>query len=101
MHKTIYLVLILILLLSFPIISVANQIDTNFLIQERLLSQSDVDEGIYKIFLGTNGRQALDIEDGSKEKGAQIQTWTYIGVEQQQFMIDITEDGYYTIKSLM
>ena len=100
-NKYIYIILLILFIVIFSGISVANEIDTNILMQEKLLIQNDIEEGIYKIFLGEGDKQSLDIVDGSKDTGAQIQIWTYLGVEQQQFYIEKTDDGYYSIKSLM
>ena len=100
-RRYIYIILLIFFISIFSGISVANEIDTNILMQEKLLIQNDIEEGIYKIFIGEGNRKSLDIVDGSKDTGAQIQIWTYLGVEQQQFCIEKTDDGYYSIKSLM
>ena len=81
-NKYIYIILLILFIVIFSGISVANEIDTNILMQEKLLIQNDIEEGIYKIFLGEGDKQSLDIVDGSKDTGAQIQVWTYLGVEQ-------------------
>lgn len=51
-RRYIYIILLIFFISIFSGISVANEIDTNILMQEKLLIQNDIEEGIYKIFIG-------------------------------------------------
>ena len=55
--------------------------------------------GTYNIVPYIANWQALDITDGSKEDGAQIQLWDYLGAQQQKFNIEYLKEGYYKITS--
>ena len=58
-----------------------------------------MNNGDYTIYSAWNSSEAFDITDGSKEDGAQIQIWQYLGAYQQKFSIEKLEDGFYKIIS--
>ena len=59
-----------------------------------------INSGVYNIVISNATNMALDITDGSKENGAQIQLWDYLGAQQQKFNLEYVEDGeYYKIIS--
>lgn len=60
---------------------------------------NNVEEGTYTITSKINENIAFDITDGSKNDGAIIQLWENLGAEQQKFIIEYVDNGYYTIKS--
>ena len=60
---------------------------------------SVITDGRYNINAVYDGNQSLDITDGSKKNGVQIQTWDYVGAFQQTFQIEKIDDEYYKIQS--
>ena len=52
----------------------------------------------YRIATKQNNNIGFDITEGSKNNGAQIQLWDYVGAAQEEFNI-YYEDGYYYIYS--
>ncbi len=59
-------------------------------------NKDDLD-GTYKIKVGVGSNMYLDIDQGSKEPGANVQIWQNSDVEQQQFKVTKLKDGYYKI----
>jgi hypothetical protein len=58
---------------------------------------SHLGDGTYKI-LAVHSNKSLDVANGSKSEGANVQQWTYYGLQSQQFIITpATTPGYYNL----
>ena len=56
-------------------------------------------KGVYSICTSVNKRQGMDVADWSKDNGAQVQLYEYIGNRNQQFIVVEKGDGYYQFVS--
>ena len=56
-------------------------------------------KGVYSICTSVNKRQGMDVADWSKNNGAQVQLYEYIGNRNQQFIVVEKGDGYYQFVS--
>ena len=70
-----------------------------FVFSKETTQAKPFENGDYTINSVFSAGKALDITDGSKENGAKIQIWSYVGAEQQKFNLEYLGDGYYKIIS--
>ena len=68
--------------------------------QQELKNGQEIEDGIYNIKLALDSNKVLDISEGSKKNGANLQIWKDSNVLQQEFIITFMEDGYYKIQVL-
>ena len=54
-------------------------------------------DGIYKLAVGKNSSKVLEVLNGSKSNGANVDINDYYGDLQQKFYFDYLDDGYYKI----
>ncbi len=62
-------------------------------------SERAIEEGNYRIAVGTKNSVGLDISGGSTENEANVQLWQYDESIQQKFIVTYEDDGYYKITS--
>lgn len=54
-------------------------------------------DGTYKV-LAIHSQKSIDVANGSKVEGANVQQWTYYGLQSQQFIVTpATTSGYYNL----
>ena len=58
-----------------------------------------VSNGNYRIFSSLANRMVLDISNGSRNNGANVQIWSDNGTMAQSFYISKESDGWYSIKN--
>ena len=63
------------------------------------LTEIGGEKGVYSICTSVNKRQGMDVADWSKDNGAQVQLYEYIGNRNQQFIVVEKGDGYYQFVS--
>ena len=63
-------------------------------------SERTVENGNYRIAVGSNNSIGLDISNGSTQNMGNVQIWTYDESIQQKFEVEYGEDGYYIIRSV-
>ena len=63
------------------------------------LTEIGGEKGVYSICTSANKRQGMDVADWSKNDGAQVQLYEYIGNRNQQFIVVEKGDGYYQFVS--
>ena len=63
------------------------------------LTEIGGEKGVYSICTSANKRQGMDVADWSKNNGAQVQLYEYIGNRNQQFIVVEKGDGYYQLVS--
>ena len=63
------------------------------------LTEIGGEKGVYSICTSANKRQGMDVADWSKDNGAQVQLYEYIGNRNQQFIVVEKGDGYYQFVS--
>ena len=63
------------------------------------LTEIGGEKGVYSICTSVNKRQGMDVADWSKNNGAQVQLYEYIGNRNQQFIVVEKGDGYYQFVS--
>ena len=63
------------------------------------LTEIGGEKGVYSICTSVNKRQGMDVADWSKNDGAQVQLYEYIGNRNQQFIVVEKGDGYYQFVS--
>ena len=63
------------------------------------LTEIGGEKGVYSICTSANKRQGMDVADWSKNNGAQVQLYEYIGNRNQQFIVVEKGDGYYQFVS--
>ena len=56
-----------------------------------------VSNGTYRISTALNNKSVIDISDGSKEDGANVQIWMSTNVSQQNFKVEYIGEEYYKI----
>ncbi|MDY6439187.1 MAG: RICIN domain-containing protein [Prevotella sp.] len=55
----------------------------------------EVSTGVYAILAAKKNTRGLDVVDGSKDNGTQVQLYDYLGSQHQQFILYEKEEGYY------
>lgn len=63
-------------------------------------SEVNVANGNYHLYTGLGGNKVLDIANGSKASGGNVQIFTWNGTVAQSFYIGRQSDGWYTIKNI-
>ena len=63
------------------------------------LTEIGGEKGVYSICTSVNKRQGMDVVDWSKDDGAQVQLYEYLGNRNQQFIVVENGDGYYQFVS--
>ena len=63
------------------------------------LTEIGGEKGVYSICTSVNKRQGMDVADWSKDNGAQVQLYEYLGNRNQQFIVVEKGDGYYQFVS--
>ena len=63
------------------------------------LTEIGGEKGVYSICTSVNKRQGMDVADWSKDNGAQVQLYEYLGNKNQQFIVVEKGDGYYQFVS--
>lgn len=59
-----------------------------------------INNGKYMIMASSNKNKVIDIENASKENGANVELWEANGGTNQSFNIEYIGNGYYTIEAL-
>ncbi len=62
-------------------------------------NSKNLGEGTYQIVSSINRNISFDIESGSLQNGAKLQLWDNVYAEQQKFVLEYVDEGYYRIKS--
>ena len=62
-------------------------------------SEKSVEEDNYRIAMGYKNNVGLDISNGSTQNQANVQIWQYTDAQQQKFVLEYTDEGYYKIKN--
>lgn len=65
-----------------------------------LVKVSNVPNGRY-YFANNETLRIMDIKDGSSNSGALIHQWDFYGKDSQEWIVELQQDGYYTIKSYL
>lgn len=61
--------------------------------------KDEMSNGTYEIITSKDNNKVLDIVNGSKSKGANVQLYQWNGTVAQQYEIVKNQEGYYTIKN--
>ena len=67
---------------------------------QTLASSKTLDEGIYVIKSAINNDYVLDVANGSKTSGANVQLYQNKTLESQRFKVESLKDGYYIITAV-
>ena len=70
-----------------------------FVLTKQEEGTKNVEEGTYQICSTINKNIMFDITNGSNSNGALIQLWESAGANQQKFVLEYVDEGYYKIKS--
>ena len=64
-----------------------------------VLTEVESGKGVYSICTSSARRQGMDVADWSRDNGAQVQVYEYVGGRNQQFIIVDRGEGYYQLVS--
>ena len=64
-----------------------------------VLTEVESGKGVYSICTSSDRRQGMDVADWSRDNGAQVQVYEYVGGRNQQFIIVDRGEGYYQLVS--
>ena len=62
----------------------------------QMLAEGKIPDGTYKLVNRKNGR-AIDVEGHSKDAGAIVHLWTYMGASNQQWTLTAAGGGFYIV----
>lgn len=65
-----------------------------------LIGKQTIPDGVYSIATSLNEKHGLDVDKASKNNGANIQLYEYVGANQQKFYVKYVGSGYYIITSI-
>ena len=64
-----------------------------------VLTEVESGKGVYSICTSSDRHQGMDVADWSRDNGAQVQVYEYVGGRNQQFIIVDRGEGYYQLVS--
>ena len=70
-----------------------------FILSKTENETKNVSEGTYQILSSINKNISFDIENGSNNNYAKLQLWENVCANQQKFILEYVDNGYYKIKS--
>ena len=88
------------LLILFIIMLLSVLITNNRVFADNSDNKKTIEEGTYIIKSAVDENYVLDIEDKSKEKGANLELWKANNQDNQKFTLKYLGDGYYTISAV-
>lgn len=71
-----------------------------FILESLTNNKKTINDGTYAIKCSSNTNYCLDVANGSKADGANLQIYKYSNSDSQKFKVEYIKDGYYTIKAL-